>query len=274
MKKASTAAAPGEWWQPAKPLPPERRRTALEKRDLWLRAIDPSFLFHKLFDLLPGLHFFAKNSDGEIMFASRSVLDLYGFGDESEIVGLSDFDLNPSQMARSYVDDDAKILEAGCPLLNRVELWFDQARLPEWYVVNKLPVRDHRGKIIGIMGFLQSYEARAKLLRPFGGISKAVDHIQANYSRKIGINELAKCACLSPRQVERRFKVAFGIGPHEFLVRTRILAACRALRETDDSLIEVALACGFCDESAFVRQFHKRVGVTPGIFRRRLATWK
>lgn len=272
MKKASTA--PGEWWQPAKPLSPERRRTALEKRDLWLRAIDPSFLFHKLFDLLPGLHFFAKNSDGEIMFASRSVLDLYGFGDEAEIVGLTDFDLNPSQMARSYVDDDAKIIEGGCPLLNRVELWFDQARLPEWYVVNKLPVRDHRGKIIGIMGFLQSYEARAKLLRPFGGISKAVDHIQANYSRKIGINELAKCACLSPRQVERRFKVAFGIGPHEFLVRTRILAACRALRETDDSLIEVALACGFCDESAFVRQFHKRVGVTPGIFRRRLATWK
>ncbi|MCI0745568.1 MAG: AraC family transcriptional regulator [Verrucomicrobia subdivision 3 bacterium] len=231
MRKGSTTST-GAWWRSAKPLPQERRRIALEKREVWLRAIDPRYLFHKLFDFLPGLHFFAKNAEGQCMFASRSVLDLYGFGEETEIVGLTDFDLAPEQMAKSYVEDDAKILREGCPILNRVELWFNQARVPEWYVVNKLPIRDHRGKIIGIMGFLQGYEARTKLLRPFGGISKAVDHIQNNYSRTIDINELARCACLSPRQVERRFKTAFGIGPHEFLVRTRILAACRALRET------------------------------------------
>ena len=274
--KAPTAPTTNlaKWWHPAKPLAPARQKSALKKRDAWVRAIDPSHLFHKLFDLLPGLHFFAKNSAGEMMFSSRGILDLYGFREEDEIVGLTDFDLAPAQMAKSYVDCDARILRTGQPLLNSVELWFDQARVPDWHVVNKLPVRDHRGKIIGIMGFLQSYEARAKLLRPFGGISKAVDHIRSNYSCKIGINDLARCACLSPRQVERRFKDAFGIGPHEFLIRTRILAACRTLRESENSLAEIALACGFCDESAFVRLFHKHIGITPGGFRRRLAASK
>jgi AraC-like DNA-binding protein len=273
LRLSSTAAA-AEWWRAPKPLPGKRRRAALEKRRTWLGGIDPSSLFHKLFDLLPGLHFFAKNADGETMFSSRGILDLYGFAEEADIVGLTDFDLAPAQIARSYVKDDAKILRTGAPLLNRVELWFDQTRVPDWYVVSKLPIRDHRGKVVGVMGFLQSYEARAKLLRPFGGISKAVDHIRAHYSQKIGINELAQQACLSPRQVERRFKTAFGIGPHEFLVRTRILAACQAVRETDDTLTEIATTCGFYDESAFVRQFRKHIGVTPGSFRRRLAGWK
>ena len=231
VRKASASTA--EWWQPAKPLPPQRRGLALEKRDRWSRSIDPSYLFHKLFDFLPGLHFFAKNSDGECMFASRGILDLYGFTEETEIVGLTDFDLAPKQMAKSYVGDDAKILQTGQPLLNRVELWFDQARVPDWYVVNKLPIRDHRGMIIGIMGVLQSYEARGKLLRPFGGISKAVDHIQSHFGEKINIEDLAQRACLSPRQVERRFNTAFGIGPHEFLVRTRIsLLTGRSARRT------------------------------------------
>ena len=273
VREASTAGI-AKWWHPAKPLPPKRQKRALKKRQAWLRAIDPNHLFHKLFDFLPGLHFFAKNSEGEAMFSSRGILDLYGFREEKEIVDLTDFDLAPEQMAKTYVECDARILRTGCPLLNGVELWFDQARVPDWHVVSKLPIRDHRGKIIGIMGLLQSYEARAKLLRPFGGISKAVDHIRTNYAGRIGINELARCAGLSPRQIERKFKAAFGIGPHEFLVKTRILAACRALRETDSRLSEVALACGFCDQSAFVRLFHKHIGLTPGSFRRRLATWK
>jgi len=263
-----------KWWHPAQPLTPERKRNVLKKRDAWLRAIDASHFFHKLFDLLPGLHFFAKNLDGETMCSSRGILDLYGFRDESEIVGLTDFDLAPAQMAKAYVECDARICRTGHPLLNGVELWFDQARMPDWHVVNKLPIRDRRGKIIGIMGFLQSYEARSKLLSPFGGIAKAVEYIRGNFSRKISINDLAKRAGLSPRQIERRFKAAFGIGPHEFLVRTRILAACRALRESDSSLTEIALACGFCDESALVRVFHKQIGLTPGSFRRRLAAWK
>jgi AraC-like DNA-binding protein len=270
----NASSTPAEWWRPAKRLAPAQRRLALAKREVWSRSIDPSHLFHRLFDFLPGLHFFAKNVQGECMFASAAVVGLYGFEKEEEIVGLTDFDLAPAQMAKAYVKDDATIMKTGRPLVNRVELWFDQARVPDWYVVTKLPIRDHHGKIIGIMGFLQSYEARAKLLGPFGGISKAVDHIRTHYSGKIGIDDLAHVACLSPRQVERRFKTAFGIGPHEFLVRTRILAAYQSLRETDTALIDVALNCGFCDESAFVRQFRKHFGVTPGAFRRGLVGWK
>jgi hypothetical protein len=67
-----------EWWRPAKTLPPERRKSALRHRDEWSRSIDPSYLFHKLFDFLPGVHFFAKNLKGECMFASRKFSNFMG----------------------------------------------------------------------------------------------------------------------------------------------------------------------------------------------------
>jgi AraC-like DNA-binding protein len=61
---------------------------------------------------------------------------------------------------------------------------------------------------------------------------------------------------------------AFGIGPQEYLVKTRVLAAIRLLRGTDRGLAEIVLDCGFCDQSAFTSHFRRCVGMTPSRFRR------
>lgn len=139
--------------------------------------------------------------------------------------------------------------------------------MPEWFLVNKLPIRARSGEIIGIMGFSQSYEGRAKLLSPLGGIAQAVGFLRENYQQEITLAQLARVAGLSPRQLQRKFSAVFGIRPHEFLIKTRVLAACHHLRETNDSLADVAVACGFCDQSAITHHFHQQVGVTPTRFR-------
>ncbi|MFA7005986.1 MAG: PAS domain-containing protein, partial [Verrucomicrobiia bacterium] len=143
--------------------PPSRLGSApvkhrLAQREAWLRQIAPTSLFHVLFDHLPGLHFFAKNRRGETMFASSSVRKLYDLHDEADVIGLTDFDLNPPVMAKGYVADDARIYRTGEPVLRRVELWWDARGIPDWYQVTKLPIRSRRGVIIGIMGVLQRYE--------------------------------------------------------------------------------------------------------------------
>jgi AraC-like DNA-binding protein len=184
------------------------------------------------------------------------------------MIGLSDFDLNPPSLAQAYVRDDARVYATGQPLLNHVELGFDEQAMPDWFVVNKMPIRSRAGKIIGIMGFSQASEQRAKLLSPFPSISKAVSHVRENYPRDIAIGDLVRLVGLSVRQLERKFKACFGIGPQQFLIKTRLLAACRRLTATDDGLAQIAYECGFTHPSAFAHQFRRHLGMTPREFRR------
>ncbi|MGQ0636080.1 MAG: helix-turn-helix domain-containing protein [Planctomycetaceae bacterium] len=221
--------------------------------------------------MLDDVCFFAKNRHGQTMLASRGILARYGMQDEIEILGTTDFDRNPRQMARSYVDDDARILETGEPIFNRVELWFDSQGSPDWYVTHKLPICSQRGEIIGIMGILQSYGMREGLDQPFREIAAQIDFIRKSMHLNLRVERLAQMAGITVRQLERRFKAALGVGPQEHIMRTRILAASRALRETDHSLAKIATDCGFYDQSAFTRHFKKRVGQTPTQFRRSTA---
>jgi AraC-like DNA-binding protein len=222
----------------------------LKMRDAWLREIAPTSLFHALFDALPGLHFFAKNRQGELMFLSRSNRERYGLRDDAQVVGLTDFDLNPPGMAQCYVRDDERIYATGAPILNRVELWFDAQGIPAWYAVTKLPIRSRSGKIIGVMGVSQDYEGRARLVAPWREIEVAVRHVQDHFRDPVHVDDLARLTALSTRQLERKFRAAFGIAPKEFLIKTRVLAACRALRKSDAALSDVAIDCGFSVLSA------------------------
>jgi AraC-like DNA-binding protein len=55
--------------------------------------------------------------------------------------------------------------------------------------------------------------------------------------------------------------------PHQLITQTRLAAASHRLRETDRSVAELALHCGFYDHSAFPRAFRSVTGLTPTQFR-------
>lgn len=76
---------------------------------------------------------------------------------------------------------------------------------------------------------------------------------------------------LAQRQLERKFHDILGISPQEFLIKTRVLAACHALRRADASLSGIAANCGFYDQSSFTEHFRHHVSQTPREFRRSMA---
>ncbi|QIF00016.1 helix-turn-helix domain-containing protein [Roseimicrobium sp. ORNL1] len=245
-------------------------RRQLDSRDGWLQEIAPTSLFHTLFDHLPGLHFFAKNQRGEIMFLSSSIRERYGLRDDASAVGLTDFDINPHGMAESYVSDDARIYATGEPMSGRVELWWDAQGVPNWYVVTKLPIWSRRGRIIGVMGVIQEYEGHARFHAPWREIAVSVKYIRQHFRKQVTISTLAEQAGLSIRQLQRRFRAVLRLTPQEFLIKTRVLAACRALRESDASLLDIASACGFYDQSSFTEHFRRHTGQTPLAYRRQI----
>jgi AraC-like DNA-binding protein len=72
---------------------------------------------------------------------------------------------------------------------------------------------------------------------------------------------------MAPSRFARLMKRFFGITPRQFIAKTRIAAASLMLRETERSVAEIAVACGFYDHSAFTRAFRSVTGVTPTQYR-------
>ncbi len=60
----------------------------------------------------------------------------------------------------------------------------------------------------------------------------------------------------------RSFKAEVELTPHQFQIQNRIRKAQRLIHEAD-TITEVALTTGFCDQSHFIKQFEKQVGLSP-----------
>ena len=239
-------------------------------RETFLAAINSQSPFYRLFDHLPGISFFAKNRAFELMCANRLFLQRFGFSDESEIVGKTDFELFPPALATNFRRDDETVMQSGEPKLNIVELFFNQQGIPDWYITNKLPLLDRHSKVLGVMGTVQSYQNRKQFMLPYLQIDQAVEYIRQHFREKISIKELAAMVGLSVRQFDRKFKDTFGSNPQSFILKMRIQAACDALRRPDARISDVAFDLGFYDQSSFTLHFRRQMGITPLKYQRQL----
>lgn len=240
----------------------------LSIQESFLKKVGPQ-QFPQLFEHLPGIYFFVKDAESRLMCASQPILDRLGVDDEAGVVGTTDYDYFPPQIADSFVRDDRQVMDSGKSIINRVEIWFNEQRLLDWFVTTKLPLRDMSGKTVGIMGIIQSYEGKKESLLPYSQINDAVDYIREHHCERISVEDLAQRVGISSRQLHRKFRQVFGMSVQDFLTKTRIQAASDALIHQDGTIAEMAVTFGFCDQSAFTQQFRKHTGMTPVKFRQR-----
>ncbi len=238
------------------------------QQDFYARMGGPQ-QFQKLFEHLPGVSFFVKDRQSRMICASQPFWEHLGAKSEAEIVGKTDDDFFPPHAADHFQRDDQLVMTTGRPLIGRVELWYNEQRVLDWFVTNKLPVRDTRGEIIGVMGTVRSYEGQRRTMLPMSLINSTVDYIREHHHERLTVDDLADQAGLSPRQLHRKFRDVFGLSVQEFLIKTRIQAASDALLHSDLSISQIAAKFGFCDQSAFTQLFRKHTGLTPLKFRRR-----
>ena len=232
-------------------------------RERFIRRVSADTPFYRLFDHLPDLAFFAKDSEFRFMCASHRFMDRFGIAEEADIVGKNDFDLFPARLAENFRRDDEEVLTTGKPKLNIVELFFTDQGIPDWFVTNKLPLLDEKGRVIGIMGTVQSFEGKKQVLQPYLQIDRALAYIREHFRTGVSITELAQIVHLSPRQLHRKFVETFGASPQAFIMKLRIQAACEALQQERAQIADVARDLGFCDQSAFTHHFHRHMGLTP-----------
>lgn len=90
----------------------------------------------------------------------------------------------------------------------------------------------------------------------------------ANIGGTVGLAELAREAGLSRSHFARAFRTTTGLPPHKWLLARRIELAQDLLKNMTLPLDEVAIRCGFTDQSHFTRVFSRMMHVSPGDWRR------
>ena len=99
-------------------------------------------------------------------------------------------------------------------------------------------------------------------------MEKVVKFIDASLDQRISISELATLVGLSSSQFQRAFKESFGEAVHMYLVKQRVERAKSMFLTSQTNSAEVALACGFADQSHMTRMFKRIVGEAPNTWRR------
>ena len=241
------------------------QRLAVQRR--FFKRLGTDQPFRQLFEHLHGVYFFAKDTNSRLMAATPPIVERLGGKEEKDIIGASDDEFFPPQIAENFVRDDRRVIRTGQPLIGRVEIWYSEQHVFDWFVTNKVPLRDAKGRVIGIAGTIQSYSDRRKTLLPCQEIARVVDYIHAHRQGRVTVTELARLAGLSPRQLSRRFHEVLGMSLQDFVMKSRVQGAADVLVSTDRTIAGIAQSFGFCDQSAFTRQFRKHTGITPRKYR-------
>lgn len=90
-------------------------------------------------------------------------------------------------------------------------------------------------------------------------------YIEENCSRDLSIGEVAAHVNLSKFHFIRLFRQCYGMSPHAYELMCRVKVSQRLLRNRS-AAIEAGYETGFFDQSHFIKEFKRQVGVTPGRF--------
>jgi AraC family transcriptional regulator len=98
-------------------------------------------------------------------------------------------------------------------------------------------------------------------------LHKAMELLHDRYLDDLSIADIATSVGVHPIHLARSFRRHFGCSPAEFTRFRRLEKATQMLTRSASPLSEIALSCGFADQSRFSKQFARNLGITPRKYR-------
>jgi len=127
-----------------------------------------------------------------------------------------------------------------------------------------LAVRDHIAETYGVFHARRFPDQQGLTSHQ---LSRALEYIEANLSSDIGLADIATAGNASISSLGRGFKAALGVSTHRWVLQRRIALAQRLMADPKMPLSQIAVACGFFDQSHLSRVFVRQIGTPP-------ATWR
>lgn len=158
---------------------------------------------------------------------------------------------------------DPLLAQVGSALWRELEQGSDAGRLYAQSAAQLLVVHLLRHYTIG--GRTLSERAQPLTLVQ---VNRVAEFVQTHLNHNLSLAALAEQTGFSPYHFARLFRKATGESPHQYVLRQRIAHAARLLVAGELSLAQIALECGFANQSHFTQAFRRQLGCTPGVFQR------
>jgi len=118
-------------------------------------------LLRTLIDNIPD-SIYSKDLAGRKTLANLSDVRLMGMNSEDQVLGKTDYDFYPKELADKFFADDQSVIHSGNPILNREEYIIDEHGEKRWLLSSKLPLRDKDSRITGLVGIGRDITIRKK----------------------------------------------------------------------------------------------------------------
>ena len=224
---------------------------------------------YQIFDSLVDTPICIKDSDGKYVYANEAYCEHTLMENISEIIGCRAEDIYPGHMAKTYNDQDAIVFQSQEPLRDQLELIPEEhGKFVGWFLNTYFPIFDDSGEVIGITSVSHNLLTPSDTELELSKLKSLLEYIQHNLDQPMKTEDLANRIGLSAAQLDRRIKRTFRLTTKKFIIKCRLDLSMKLLVNTQHSLSEIALMCGFSEQSAFSRQFVASTKQTPSTFRK------
>ena len=160
-------------------------------------------LLRSLIDSLP-VHIYVKDKEGRFTVVNEEVARFFHMKCPADVAGKTDFDFFPRELAESFRAEEQAVLCSGESIVNREARVTDERGKNRWILTVKVPFRDSRGNIVGLVGatrdITESKEAEEQLRKANAELERSKEELQLS-------NEQLKAAQLLLFEAEKHHAI-------------------------------------------------------------------
>jgi diguanylate cyclase (GGDEF)-like protein/PAS domain S-box-containing protein len=117
-------------------------------------------LFRAMIDQVQD-YLFVKDNKSRFVIANRAVAADLGMK-QRDLIGKTDFDLHPTRLAKKFFADEQSVIASGEPMIDIEEFVITVSGAKKWLLTSKVPLRNERGEVIGIVGICRDITDRKR----------------------------------------------------------------------------------------------------------------
>ena len=235
----------------------------------FLRKAGPNFeAVKQMMDTLSDVGFYIKDTNDRIVTLNFRNCEISALKDEFDAIGRKSSDLFPEPIARECLRRDAAVRRTRKPLVRKFN-YATVDRDPSPTIYSVYPLFDARKRLIGTMCGFFTYAKGTSTPPPRLRLQPALDWMRAHVCERVSLDLLAEKCGMSVTHFRRLFAETFRETPSKYALRIRLDHARDLLEKSTRTIVDIALECGFYDQSHFVKAFRRVHKINPDSYRRR-----